>query len=125
MLGKRSDQRGLWEADHLYLDLVGRDSFYGRLAGLREQLFRDEDFAALYCQDNGRSSVPPSLLATALLLQAHDRVSDAEAPRQEHIQDGIPHGAPFRLDGPPLRPLLRELWVQQFSWATGQISGLA
>ncbi len=35
MLGKRSDQRGLFEADHLYLELVGRDSFYGRLAGLR------------------------------------------------------------------------------------------
>ena len=34
MLGKRSDQRGLFEADHLHLDLVGRDSFYGRLAGV-------------------------------------------------------------------------------------------
>ena len=85
MLGKRSDQRGLWEADHLYLDLVGRDSFYGRLAGLRGQLFRDEDFAALYCRDNGRSSVPPSLLATALLLQAHDKVSDAEAHRRATV----------------------------------------
>ena len=85
MLGKRSDQRGLFEADHLYLDLVGRDSFYGRLAGLRGQLFRDEDFAALYCRDNGRSSVPPSLLATALWLQAHDRVSDAEAHRRATV----------------------------------------
>ncbi len=85
MLGKRSDQRGLFEADHLYLDLVGRDSFYGRLAGLRGQLFRDEDFAVLYCRDNGRSSVPPSLLATALLLQAHDKVSDAEAHRRATV----------------------------------------
>ena len=32
-----------------------------------------------YCPDNGRDSVPPSLLATALLLQSHDKVSDAEA----------------------------------------------
>ncbi len=85
MLGKRSDQRGLFEADHLYLDLVGRDSFYGRLAGLRGQLFRDKDFAALYCRDNGRSSVPPSLLATALLLQAYDKVSDAEAHRRATV----------------------------------------
>ena len=85
MLGKRSDQRGLWEADHLYLDLVGRDSFYGRLAGWRGQLFRDEDFAALYGRDHGRSSVPPSLLATALWLQAHDRVSDAEAHRRATV----------------------------------------
>ena len=79
MLGERSDQKGLWEADHLYLDLVGRDTFYGLLALLRGRLFRDTDFAELYCVDNGRASVPPSLLATALLLQAHDKVSDAEA----------------------------------------------
>ena len=61
------------------MEHVGRDSFYGILASLRGQLFRDCDFAVLYCGDNGRDSVPPSLLATVLLLQAHDRVSDAEA----------------------------------------------
>ena len=79
MLGRRSKQLGLFEADQLYLDYVGRDSFYGFLAGHRGQLFHDEDFAALYCLDNGRTSVPPSLLATALLLQTYDRVSDEEA----------------------------------------------
>jgi hypothetical protein len=79
MLGKRSDQRGLFEADHLYLDFVGRDSFYGFLASQRGQLFRDEEFAALYVLDNGCPSVPPSLLATALLLQTYDSVADEEA----------------------------------------------
>ena len=79
MLGKRSHQRGLFEADNQYLDFVGRDSFYGFLASQRGQFFRDEDFAEFYCPDNGRPSVPPSLLATALLLQTHDRVSDEEA----------------------------------------------
>jgi hypothetical protein len=76
MLGKRS---GLNGGDHPYLDHVGRDSFYGFLALHRGELFRDEDFADLYCSDNGRPSVPPSLLATALLLQVHDGVSDEEA----------------------------------------------
>ena len=79
MLGKRSEQRSFLEADHLYLEHVGRQSFYGFLASHRGQLFRDEEFAKLYCPDNGRDSVPPSLLATALLLQAHDKVSDEEA----------------------------------------------
>ena len=79
MLGERSDQRGLWEADRLYLDHVGKNTFYGLLAPLRGRLFRDSDFAEFYCADNGRDSVPPSLLATALLLQSHDKVSDAEA----------------------------------------------
>jgi hypothetical protein len=79
MLGLRSDQRGLFEADHMYLYYVGKQTFYGFLASQRGQLFRDEEFSALYCADNGRDSVPPSLLATALLLQTHDRVTDEEA----------------------------------------------
>ena len=61
MLGKRSDQKGLWEADRLYLDYVSQDTFYGLLASLRGQLFSDDDFAEIYCPDNGRDNVPPSL----------------------------------------------------------------
>ena len=48
MLGKRSDQRGLWEADRLYLDHVGKDTVYGLLASLRGEMFRDDDFAEIY-----------------------------------------------------------------------------
>ena len=58
---------------------MGQDTFYGLLASLRGQLVSDDDFAEIYCPDNGRDSVPPSLLATALLLQTYDKVSDAEA----------------------------------------------
>jgi transposase len=78
MLGKRSPQMSLFQADHLYLDYVGRKTFYGFLAQHRGQLFRDEDFSSLYCPDNGRNSVPPSTLCVALLLQSHDKVSDEE-----------------------------------------------
>ena len=45
-------------------------------------MFRDEEFAMLYCPDNGRDSAPPSLPSTALLLQAHDTLSDEELRRQ-------------------------------------------
>jgi hypothetical protein len=76
MLGKQS---GLDGGEHAYLDHVGRDSFYGFLASHRRELFHDEDFTDLYCSDNGRPSVPPSLMATALLLQAYEGVSDEEA----------------------------------------------
>ena len=69
MLGKRGPQRGLFEADTMYGEHVGRDSFYGFLAAHRDELFRDGDFAGMYCPNNGRPSVPPSLLATALVLQ--------------------------------------------------------
>ena len=79
MLGKRSSQLGLFEADNLYLDYVGRDSFYGFLAGQRGQLLRDEEFAKLYCPNNGRMRGPPRLLAPPFLPQSYDRVSDEEA----------------------------------------------
>ena len=82
MLGKRSAQRGLFEAEYAFGDFVGRDTFYGFLASQRGDLFRDEDFANLYCRDNGRPSVPPSLLATALVLQTYDGVADEEAQRR-------------------------------------------
>ena len=82
MLGQRSAQWGMFEADTMFADFVGRQNFYGFLASQRGELFRDEDFAALYCRDNGRPSVPPSLLATALVLQSYDRVSDDEAKQR-------------------------------------------
>ena len=82
MLGTRGPQRGLFEADTLYADFVGRDTFYGWLARQRGELFPDELFAGLYIAGWGRPSVPPSLLAMALVLQTYDGVSDDEATRR-------------------------------------------
>lgn len=82
MMGRRSEQGSLFGAQRHYLDLVGRESFYGFLALHAGELFSDDAFADLYCQENGRPSVPPSLLCLALLLQTHDRVSDAEAKQR-------------------------------------------
>ncbi|NMB77375.1 MAG: IS1182 family transposase [Myxococcales bacterium] len=67
------------QADALYLDQMDPEWFHYRLAKNRARLFKDEDFKGLYCSGNGRPSVPPSLLAVALLLQVHDDVSDEEA----------------------------------------------
>jgi len=79
MLGQRSPQGELFRPDHLYRDHVGEATFYGWLATHSAAWFRDEDFVGLYREDFGRPSVPPSQLCVALLLQAHDGVSDAEA----------------------------------------------
>src|SRR5437660_9140089 len=79
MMGERSAQDRLFAADHIYLDDVGRDTLYGYLAQHRGQLFRDEDFAILYCRNNGRPSVPPSLAVSILFLRAYDGVSFVEA----------------------------------------------
>jgi len=85
MMGRRSDQGGLFGAQQHYLDWVGRESFYGLLAAHGRQLFRDEEFAGLYCAETGRPSVRPGLLCLALLLQSHDRVSDAEAKQRADL----------------------------------------
>jgi len=83
MLGQRGPPAsGGFEADTEDGDFVGRTTCYGFLAGQRGELFRDEDFGALYSLDNGRPSVPPSLLATALVLQTYARVSDDEAKQR-------------------------------------------
>ena len=79
MMGRRSPQEKLFAADHVYLDFVGRDSLYGYLAQNRRRLFRDEDFAALYCANNGRTSAPPSLAISILFLRAYEKVSFVEA----------------------------------------------
>ncbi len=79
MFEKRFRQLTMFEADNLYQNLVERDTFYGFLAALRGRIFTDEQFADLYGSDSESPSVPPSLLATALLLQCHDCVSDEEA----------------------------------------------
>jgi len=79
LVGHVDPQRDLYTCDNQYLEFVGEDTFYGFLARHEPELFRDDDFSLLYTTNNGRTSVPPSILAKALLLQSHDRVSDEEA----------------------------------------------
>ena len=63
MLGKRSDQKGLWEADR---SLRGQGHLL-RFAGTA-QLFSDDDFAEIYCPEMAcRPACWP-------LLQTYDQV---------------------------------------------------
>ena len=78
MLGHRSPQRNLFEAE-FWPHRVVEDSIYGRMAAVRDVLFNDDDLAKMYCPDKGRRSLPPSLLCGVLLLQFHDGVGDDEA----------------------------------------------
>jgi transposase len=80
MLGYRDPQRKLFAtATLLGDDQLDRMGFFGRLAREGHRLFKDDDFAVLYCGDNGRPSTPPSVLALATLMQYYTGVSDAEA----------------------------------------------
>jgi transposase len=78
MLGRRQPQRSLFEAT-AWPHRVASDSFHGRMASVSDVLFRDDDLASMYTLDNGRPSLPPSLLCGVLLLQFYDNVGDEEA----------------------------------------------
>jgi transposase len=113
MLGKRGPQRGLFEADTAYGAFVGRDSFYGWLASQRGELFRDEAFAGLYVLNNGRPSVPPSLLAVALVLQTYEGVSDEEAKQRADYDLRWKVGLGVELDARPFaKSTLQEFRAQ-------------
>ncbi len=58
MLGKRSPQGKLFTAENRLRKKVGEESFYVFLADHRHELFRDEDFAMLYCLANHRQHLP-------------------------------------------------------------------
>jgi len=78
MLGRRNPQRSFFDAQSVP-NQVPPDSFYGRMGTVSDVLFSDEDLAMMYSPDNGRPSLPPSLLSGVLLLQFYDGVSDGEA----------------------------------------------
>jgi len=78
MLGKRKAQASLFDAIGLPHRFPA-DSFYGRMGRLNGKLLRDDDLKEMYTLDNGRPSLPPSMMSGVLLLQFHDDVSDGEA----------------------------------------------
>lgn len=78
MIGRRDPQRSLFSAQNLP-NQVDPNSFYGRMGAVSDCLFCDDDLAHMYCPDNGRPSLPPSLMAGVMLLQFFDDVSDGEA----------------------------------------------
>lgn len=78
MLGKACLQREFFDTENMYTAKLKADSFYRFLAEHRHEIFRDDDYASLYCTTNGRNSVAPSLLAAACVLQSYDRTSDDE-----------------------------------------------
>jgi IS5 family transposase len=62
--------------------LVARDSVHWFLAEHRQRLFPDDMFADLFGSGRGRPSVPADVVATVMVLQALDGLSDRDAIAQ-------------------------------------------
>lgn len=81
MQGKSDPNRELLDAAALCRELVPKGSVEAFLADHRHQLFPDEMFADLFPSGRGRPSIPADVIATAMVLQALEGLSDREAAR--------------------------------------------
>jgi hypothetical protein len=78
MQGKERMDRELMDAAALAGHLVPEGSMFAFLAAYRSELFPDGDFEDLFPSGRGRPSIPASVMATVLTLQALCDYSDAE-----------------------------------------------
>ena len=78
-LGKAERQFDILDENRRFCEkLVGENSIYSLLHRERDQLFPDEMFADLFA-DRGRRSIPPSVVATVMVLEKFESCSDREA----------------------------------------------
>src|SRR5438105_1586606 len=78
MQGKSDPNSELLDAAALCRHLVPDDSVHAFLADHRRELFPDELFADLFVSGRGRPSVPADVVATVMVLQALEGLSDRD-----------------------------------------------
>jgi transposase len=78
MLKPVKRQSSFYDADYICEQLIPQDSFYRKFREIVSSLIKDEQFDSMYCKDNGRPAISPSLLAMATILQFHKNLSDRE-----------------------------------------------
>jgi IS5 family transposase len=81
MQGRSDPNRELLDAAALCRQLVAEGSVEAFLADHRRELFPDELFADLFPSGRGRPSIPADVVATVMVLQALDGLSDRDAAR--------------------------------------------
>jgi IS5 family transposase len=81
MQGRSDPNRELLDAAALCRQLVPEGSVEAFLADHRRELFPDEMFADLFGSGRGRPSVPADVIATVMVLQALEGLSDRDAAR--------------------------------------------
>src|SRR3989338_9621007 len=94
-------QASFFDVEFLCETLIPPDSYYRKFRELVWPLLKDEAFAALYCQDNGRPPIPPRLLAMALLPQFHQDLSDREMELACMYDLEVKYALGLRLDERP------------------------
>lgn len=86
MLGPKEKQAGM--IDYLWIQhLIPKDSLYYFLHHAEDELFKDQDFAHLYSETQGRLSKNPVTMSCVLLLMAYEGISDREAEQRTRFDN--------------------------------------
>lgn len=79
MLGKEDRQISFFDTDFVCAHLIDKKSFYAKMRKFADKIITDDEFADIYCLNNGRPSVPPARLTKVLILETYENLSDREA----------------------------------------------
>ena len=101
-MSKREYQRDLMDVSPQVARKIDPDSVFAILHEVGPSLLRDEDFAKMYAEGEGRPSHPPSLMAGILLLQRHEDVSDREATQRLKFDLRWQHALRLPMDFPEI-----------------------
>jgi len=101
MFKPREKQSTFFDATYICEKLIPKDSFYRKFREIVWPIIKDDEFAPMYCKDNGRPPISPALLAMATILQFHRNLSDREMERACMYDIEIKYALGLRLDERP------------------------
>ena len=110
MQGQSSPDRGLLDADAMVGHLVPEGSVHRFLADHRRRVFPDELFADLFGSGRGRPSVPADVVATVLVLQSLEGLSDRDACQALRTDIRWKVAAGLALDDEGFHPTVLTYW---------------
>jgi IS5 family transposase len=108
--GSSDPNRELLDAAALCGHLVPAGSVYAFLADHRRDLFPDELFADLFPSGRGRPSVPADVIATVMVLQSLEGLSDRDALDQVRTNIAWKVAAGLSLTDEGFHPTVLTLW---------------
>ena len=110
MQGLSRPDRELLDAAALCGHLLGEDSLEAFLARWRLELFPDEAFVDLFPSGRGRPSIEASVIATVMVLQAAEGLSDRKATQRLQTDIAWKAAAGLALTDEAFHPTVLVLW---------------
>ena len=110
MLGTEGNQPSLGDAEAFCAKLLKRGSVYEFLLENRRTLFSDDKFVHLYPSKVGRPSIPASRIASIMVLQTLEGLSDREALEQVRLNLAWKMALGLALDDEGFSPNVLTYW---------------